>query len=83
MVQSVPAHAVRRLEGGVRTRADDPLLTIHDLAARYEVAVKTIRDWRYRRVLPPAIKVGQQVRWRESDLERWEEDQREAAGRAG
>lgn len=61
----------------MRPKVEDPLLGVPDLADRYEVAVKTIRDWRYRGVLPPAIKIGGQVRWRRSDLECWEDAQRE------
>lgn len=36
-----------------------------------EIEEKTLAQWRWRRVGPPYIKVGHQVRYRRSDVQAW------------
>jgi excisionase family DNA binding protein len=32
---------------------------------------RTLEDWRYRRIGPPFIRVGGQIRYRRSDVDAW------------
>jgi hypothetical protein len=60
----------------------DEYLTPGQVAERYQVSAETLKDWRYRRVGPPHLKLGRNVRYRLSDLKRWERSQEpEAASR--
>ena len=63
----------------MRTPARDRLLDLAEVAAWLNVAPKTLRDMRYRRTGPPALKVGGQLRWRAADVERWLDAQRDTA----
>jgi DNA-binding transcriptional regulator YiaG len=54
--------------------AEDKYLSNPDLAARYEVPVETIRKWRSTGYGPPAHKLGRHVRYRLSDVLRWEQE---------
>ena len=56
------------------------LLTPADLATRYGVTIRGLRGLRYRRMLPPAIKVGTHLRWRPEDVLAWEASRLEAGG---
>ncbi len=47
------------------------LLTIEQLAESINVGKKRIYDWRYRRLGPPSIKIGNTVRYRQSDVDQW------------
>jgi hypothetical protein len=49
------------------------MLTVKDLMARYEVPRETIANWYARRVLPDAIRVGGEMRWRVEDIELFED----------
>ncbi|WP_369696393.1 helix-turn-helix domain-containing protein [Oligoflexus tunisiensis] len=51
----------------------DQLLTADDLAERLSISVKTVRKWRYERVLPPEtmVKLRHQVRYRWGMVLRW------------
>lgn len=51
-------------------------LTPEELAARYQVPVKTIYAWRHKRTAPPAHRFGRHVRFELSAVERWEAEQR-------
>ncbi|MGH8873329.1 MAG: helix-turn-helix transcriptional regulator [Acidimicrobiia bacterium] len=53
----------------------DPLLSIQELAAYLDLPVATLYAWRYRRQGPPGFKVGRHVRYRQSDVDRWINDQ--------
>jgi excisionase family DNA binding protein len=55
-----------------------PLLTIEDVAARLAVSVGCVRAWRIKGEGPPAIRVGNSLRWAEKDLEAWLEARRES-----
>jgi predicted DNA-binding transcriptional regulator AlpA len=59
-------------------------LSVTCLAERWGVPVSVIYGLRYRRVSPPAIRIGRELRYRLSDVERWEADHLEPANsRAG
>jgi excisionase family DNA binding protein len=56
------------------------------LAEFLGISRDTIYNWRYLRQGPPAVRVGGQVRFRRSDVERWlqeneEEPRRQAVSR--
>jgi hypothetical protein len=59
------------------TRAPAPppagtLLTPAQTAERLQVEPRTLKDWRYRRVGPPFIRLNPRcVRYRQLDLDRW------------
>ena len=54
-------------------------LTTEELAARWQIPARTLRDWRHRGYGPPAVKLGRgqagAVRYQMSEVERWERDQ--------
>ena len=54
------------------------LLTVNGLAELLQVDAKTVRAWRERGQLPPAVKIGGVIRWNADDIDRWIEEQREA-----
>ena len=48
-------------------------LDINDLADRYGISAATIYRWRSEgRDMPRALKIGNAVRWRLEEVERWE-----------
>ena len=49
----------------------DRLVDVQELAAYFEVPVKTLYAWRYRREGPRAFRVGRHLRYRWSDVELW------------
>ena len=55
-------------------------MTPPEFCERYRISEATARDWRYRRVGPPFLKVGKHVRYRLSDCEEWESKQLRATG---
>ncbi len=55
------------------------LLTVNGLAELLQVDAKTIRAWRERRQLPPAVKIGGVIRWDAADIDRWLSEKREVA----
>lgn len=55
----------------------DELLMPKEAAKLLRVSEGTLRDWRYRRVGPPYIRVGQRPRYDVRDLERWLRDRRQ------
>jgi predicted site-specific integrase-resolvase len=48
-------------------------LTPHDLAERLQLPADTIKKWRVTGEGPLFIRVGKYVRYREVDVERWEQ----------
>ena len=52
---------------------DDHLLRNPEAAAHIGVSSKTLRNWRFRGIAPPAVKLNGAVRYRRSDLDRWVE----------
>lgn len=53
---------------------EDRLVDVHELAANFEVPVKTLYAWRYRREGPPAFRVGRHLRYRWGDVQMWIEE---------
>jgi excisionase family DNA binding protein len=53
----------------------DPLLTIQDLAAYLDLPVATLYAWRYRGQGPSGFRVGRHIRYRQSDVDQWINDQ--------
>lgn len=48
-----------------------PLLTPAEVATYLQVSEKTLANWRYLGRGPRFVKVGRDIRYRESDLEHW------------
>jgi excisionase family DNA binding protein len=65
-------------EGSPAADTSRPLLTIEDVAARLAVSVGCVRAWRLKGEGPPAIRVGNSLRWAEKDLEAWLDSRRES-----
>jgi excisionase family DNA binding protein len=65
-------------EGSPVAVSSRPLLTIEDVAARLAVSVGCVRAWRIKGEGPPAIRVGNSLRWAEKDLEAWLDSRRES-----
>lgn len=53
----------------------DPLLSVQDLAEYLDLPVATLYGWRYRGLGPPGFRVGRHVRYRQSDVDQWINDQ--------
>lgn len=53
----------------------DPLLSIQELAAYLDLPVATLYAWRYRGLGPSGFRVGRHVRYRQSDVDQWINDQ--------
>jgi predicted DNA-binding transcriptional regulator AlpA len=53
----------------------EKLLKSTDLSELIDVPLKTLADWRARGTGPTYVRVGQQVRYRPADVERWLEEQ--------
>lgn len=59
------------------TKPMEPLLTLDDLAEYLQIPKRTIHGWRYRREGPTAIRVGKHLRYRQSDVVDWLDEQRQ------
>jgi excisionase family DNA binding protein len=55
----------------------DRLLTVQDVADMLRTTPTGVRRLRERGTLPPAVKVGARVLWREEELAAWLEARRE------
>ena len=53
------------------------LLTVNGLAELLQVDAKTVRAWRERGQLPPAVKIGGVIRWDADDIDHWLAEKRE------
>ena len=58
----------------------DHLLTPSDLAVLLGVPVATLYNWRYTRTGPVGFRVGRHLRYRQSDVDNWLNEQRQATG---
>jgi predicted site-specific integrase-resolvase len=56
-------------------------MTPEQVADRYQISPDSLKEWRYKGVGPKYLRIGKRVRYRVTDLERWEKE-REAANRA-
>jgi hypothetical protein len=69
------------------SRQADRYLTIEDLSARWQIPVKTLRDWGYRGYGPQPVKLGRgragAVRYKLADVERFEREQEQAQPAGG
>jgi excisionase family DNA binding protein len=54
---------------------DDHLIDVEQLAAYLAVPVKTLYSWRYRKQGPPALRIGRHLRYRQSDVREWIDEQ--------
>ena len=57
----------------------EALLTMKELAAYLQIPLNTLYQWRHRGEGPQGIRVGRFVRFRQADVDRWLESQRDAA----
>jgi len=56
-------------------------LSPEGVAAHLGVPVNTVRDWRRRGLLPPALKLGRLVRWPVKTIDDWAKSRQERSGR--
>ena len=53
----------------------DPLLSVRDLAEYLRLPIGTLYAWRYRGQGPSGFRVGRHVRYRQSDVDGWIQQQ--------
>jgi excisionase family DNA binding protein len=53
-----------------------PLWTVQDLSRYLQIPVGTIYQWRHRGEGPPALRLGNHLRWEPSVVHRWASSQR-------
>jgi excisionase family DNA binding protein len=63
--------AAARADEGIPRLTPGRLLTIEELSDYLQVPVKTLYDWRHRRLGPQGLRVGRYVRYRQSDVDAW------------
>jgi predicted DNA-binding transcriptional regulator AlpA len=56
------------------------LISVETLAEILHKTPKAVHDLRYRKLLPPAVRVGGRIYWLAEDIEAWLQGQREVAG---
>lgn len=56
-----------------------PMATPEEVAEYLVVSVKTIYDWRLKRIGPKAYKVGNHLRYRWAEVDKWVDEQSEDA----
>lgn len=66
-----------------RSFTPEEYLTIQQLAAKFQVSVGCIRAWRLRGEGPPAIRLGNSLRWDAAEVDRWVDSQRESRWEQG
>jgi predicted DNA-binding transcriptional regulator AlpA len=72
-----------------KTRDDDRLLRVQDVAAQLAIAVRTCWKWVASGQLPRPLRLGSSIRWRQSDISRFielggmEDDGETRGGRRG
>lgn len=55
----------------------DRLISVTDIAQILGRTEKAIYDLKYRRVLPPPVRIGGRIYWLSEDLEAWLQENRE------
>ena len=68
-----------------RTRTAQPISTERmwtaaELADRYEITLKTLRNWRYQGIGPRPIRIGRRPFYPDSEVARWEANRRRGPG---
>ena len=58
------------------TMSTERMWTVAELADRYQVTVKTLRNWRYLGVGPRPVKIGRHPFYPDSEVARWEANRR-------
>lgn len=58
----------------------DPLLSVRDLAEYLRLPIGTLYAWRYRGQGPSGFRVGRHIRYRQSDIDGWIQQQVAAEG---
>ena len=58
----------------------DGLISVETLAEVLHKTPKAVHDLRYRRLLPPAVRIGGRIFWLAEDIEAWVQGQKEVAG---
>ena len=71
-----PSHARRAPQsGGTMTTGamgdDEGLLTEQDAVQLLQVPLSTLRRWQREGAGPPSLKIGRQVRYRQTAVQRW------------
>jgi predicted DNA-binding transcriptional regulator AlpA len=61
----------------------DELMTPTEVADYLGLKIKTLHNWRSRRVGPPGMKVGGALRYRREGVDRWVAAQEAAEARTG
>ena len=67
---------MRVCSSGSGASVTEALWDVEQLSEFLNVPVRTVRDWRYRKVGPPAYRIGSLVRWSPAEVRRWLEAQR-------
>lgn len=67
----------------VATTEDDPLLTTTEVAKRTRTPAGTLGYWRSIDKGPRSFRIGRRVAYRESDVERWIDEQEKLSGKGG
>ena len=77
----LPTHAAYMADMNATTATSrlglEPFLDIHELAEHLGVPVSTIYDWRTRGLGPRAHRFGKHLKFAESDVREWIQQQRE------
>ncbi len=60
----------------------DPWMTSPEVAARLRQPESTIRYWRSTGTGPASVRIGRRILYRTSEIERFERDREQAAGRS-
>ena len=67
-----PSRSLARKESeGTERAVRQPLLSVKEVAELLQVSVRTIYDWRYQGLGPPAIMIGRLVRFEPNEIDRW------------
>ena len=58
----------------------DGLISVETLAEVLHKTPKAVHDLRYRRLLPPAVRIGGRIFWLAEDIEAWVQERKEVTG---
>lgn len=57
------------------TEVAEKLLTLQQVAERYNIPENSLRYWRAQKTGPKSARLGRRVMYRATDIEKWVEDQ--------